>query len=100
VERNPVRAGLVARPEEYPWSSAAAHVAGRDDSFVKVAPLLEMVVSWREFLLPLDGEDDLARLRKHERTGRPLGSEEFLRRVESATGRTLRPLKRGPGQWN
>lgn len=28
VEQNPVRAGLVARPADYPYSSAAAHLAG------------------------------------------------------------------------
>src|SRR5712671_817565 len=30
VERNPVRAKIVRRPEEYPWSSAPAHVSGGD----------------------------------------------------------------------
>ena len=28
IEQNPVRAGLAATPWDYPWSSAAAHVAG------------------------------------------------------------------------
>jgi len=31
VERNPVRARLVARAWEWPWSSAAGHVNGRGD---------------------------------------------------------------------
>ena len=35
VEMNPVRAGLVDRAEAYRWSSAAAHLAGRDDLLVK-----------------------------------------------------------------
>jgi putative transposase len=35
VELNPVRAGLVARAEDWPWSSAAAHLAGRDDALVR-----------------------------------------------------------------
>src|SRR5437870_10030589 len=30
VERNPLRARLVQRPEEYPWSNAPAHVTGGD----------------------------------------------------------------------
>ncbi len=38
VETNPVAAGLVARPEEYQWSSARAHLAGQDDGFGKVEP--------------------------------------------------------------
>jgi putative transposase len=39
VELNPLRAGLVDRPETYPWSSAAANLNGRDDALVKVFPL-------------------------------------------------------------
>ena len=46
VEFNPVRAGLVEKPEEYQWSSAAAHMSGRDDALVKVLPLLDMVGNW------------------------------------------------------
>ena len=47
IELNPVRAGLV---ERYPWSSAAAHLAGCDDRLVRVRPLLEMFGDWREYL--------------------------------------------------
>ena len=39
VELNPVRAGLVKAPSRYRWSSAAAHVRGKDDALVQVAPL-------------------------------------------------------------
>ena len=42
VELNPVRAGLVQAPSRYRWSSAAAHLRGRDDAPVQVAPLLQM----------------------------------------------------------
>jgi len=31
VELNPVRAKLVERPEEFRWSSAKAHLSGKDD---------------------------------------------------------------------
>ena len=50
VELNPVRAGLVAHAEAWPWGSARAHLAGRDDGLVSVAPLLEAVGDWRTFL--------------------------------------------------
>src|SRR5512136_131394 len=43
VELNPVRARLVELPWQYPWSSAAAHVRGRDDVLVKVRPMLGRV---------------------------------------------------------
>jgi putative transposase len=39
VELNPVKAGLVATPEAHPWSSAAAHLSGKDDALVKAVPL-------------------------------------------------------------
>src|SRR4030095_8537918 len=39
VELNPVRAGLINAPRGYRWSSAAAHVPGRDDTLVRVARL-------------------------------------------------------------
>jgi len=32
VERNPVRARLCARPQDWLWSSAAAHLAAGDDA--------------------------------------------------------------------
>jgi putative transposase len=43
IEMNPVRAGLVDRPGEYLWSSATAHILGREDGLVRVSPLLELV---------------------------------------------------------
>ena len=95
VEMNPVRAGLAKRPEDYPWSSARAHMEGRDDSLVKVAPLLEIVGDWRTFLdVPATDDPDL--LRRHERTGRPLGGETFVERLEAELKRNLRPQKPGP----
>jgi len=35
-------------------------------------------------------------LRRHSRTGRPLGNETFLERLETMAGRILKPQKRGP----
>ena len=40
VAMNPVRARLVERAEDWPWSSVRAHLAGRDDGLVEVGPLL------------------------------------------------------------
>jgi putative transposase len=97
VELNPVRAGLAARAEAWPWSSARAHLAGRDDGLVSVAPLLDAVGDWRAFLDGgTPGEDALALLRTHERTGRPLGDAGFVAQLEQRLGRRLRPGKRGP----
>jgi putative transposase len=96
VELNPVRAGLIESPSRYPWSRAAAHVRGRDDALVKVRPPSTLVPNWRSFLSRVIREEDIKVLRAHERTGRPLGDEEFLASLEKDLGRILRRQKPGP----
>lgn len=95
VELNPVRAKLCVKPEEYRWSSATAHLAGKDDVLVKVKPMLERVNNWEELLASGDQAlfDDV---RMHERTGRPLGGGSFMERVSSLVGRELGKKKPGP----
>ncbi len=41
---------MVKKPQEYRWSSASAHIAGRDDRLMHGAPLLEMFGEWDDFL--------------------------------------------------
>lgn len=96
VEMNPVRAHLVADAVSWPWSSARAHLAGKDDDLVKVAPLLEIAGDWKLFLAGAEAEEQTNDIRKHERTGRPLGSEGFIEKLESALERTLKRGKPGP----
>ena len=96
VELNPVRAGLVKEPWQYPWSSAAAHLAGCNDRLVRVGPLLKMFGDWREYLTRDIPEEDVQVLRRHERTGRPLGDDTFVAGLEEALGQDLRLRKRGP----
>ena len=89
VERNPVRAGLARQPEDWAWSSARAHLAARDDDLVRVAPLLERYPDWPAYLGAATQEATLETLRGHGRTGRPLGSESFVARLETMLGRRL-----------
>ncbi|MGO9121699.1 MAG: transposase [Desulfomonilaceae bacterium] len=96
VELNPVRARLVRVPGEYLWSSAAAHIAGQNDDLVKVAPLLGMVGGWSAFLAEETATEHVELLRLHERTGRPLGSDEFIGHPEKTIGRRLRRKRPGP----
>jgi putative transposase len=96
IELNPVRAGLVKRPEEYRWSSCRAHLRLVKDSLVAVEPLLAYVDKWDEFLhYPVD-PDQRDMFQKHERTGRPLGSDAFISRLEIRMGRSLKKKKTGP----
>jgi putative transposase len=95
IELNPVRAKLVSSAEQWPWSSAKAHLSGRDDRLTKVSPLLAMVGDWRGFLNSALREEELLDLRAHGRTGRPLGNSAFLEKLEATVGRALRPRNGG-----
>jgi putative transposase len=95
VELNPVRAQLATRPQDWPWSSARAHLDGGGDATVAAQPLLERVADWRSFL---DGDLEaaaLAALRRHGRSGHPLGSAAFLETLARALGRDVRPRRPG-----
>jgi putative transposase len=91
VERNPVRAGIVRRAEDYPWSSAAAHCGLRCDPLISPLPL-ERVIGirdWSAWLAEEDGAKMLSVMRLCTRAGRPIGSDEFVARLESLAGRSL-----------
>ena len=96
IDLNPVKARLAISPEEYPWSSAAAHLAGSDDILVKTSPLLRIVRNWREFLSEGIETMEAAENERHERNGRPLGSAGFVADMEAKLGRTLSRKKPGP----
>jgi putative transposase len=96
IELNPVRARLADRPEAWRWSSARAHLRRRDDKLVQVRPLLDAVPDWRRFLAEHEEEPTFDALRRHTRTGRPLGGPDFVARLETLLGRRLRPRKPGP----
>ena len=89
VEMNPVRAGLVERPGDYRWSSAAAHLGRRD-----TRGLVDMEWWRREY----DGVDwgqtlggpeleQSASLRRCTYAGRPFGDEEFVKAIAEQFGR-------------
>jgi putative transposase len=94
IERNPVP-NLVARPEEWRWSSVHAHLSGADDGLVRVAPLLQRVRDWAAYVGTAVPGDIAEALRSHVKTGRPLGDEAFVTSVERTLGRALRPRVRG-----
>ena len=96
TEMNPVRAGLARRAADWRWSSARAHLAGRDDGLVAVEPLLTLVPDWSAFLADGLADAERDRIRAAERTGRPLGAPGFVERLETHLGRPLARLKPGP----
>lgn len=95
VEMNPVAAGLVEAPEQYCWSSARAHMEGKDDQLVEVAPLIELAGNWLDYLR-LSDESEVKSIHLHEKTGRPLGGATFIEALENQLARLLSPQKPGP----
>ncbi|MFH1023299.1 MAG: transposase [Planctomycetota bacterium] len=91
VERNPVRAKLVKKAEEYPWSSAGFHAGLRkEDPLVKSMEWTAgMADDWRRHLRMTDDEGAMRRLREETMSGRPAGDSTFVGRMEKALGRVL-----------
>jgi len=95
VERNPVAGGLCDNPDAWPWSSAQAHISGKNDDLVHVRPMLDRVSDWRSYLAEDSDPRILDALQKNLRTGRPLGDAAFVGRIEKLLGRNIRPGKAG-----
>ncbi|MEG3618390.1 transposase [Magnetovibrio sp. PR-2] len=96
VERRPQATGAAKTARTYKWSSAKAHLNGKDDALVTVAPMLKKAKGgWGDVIKGKDDADMAKALESHLSTGRPLGSDKFLDKVEAQLGRTLRPQKRG-----
>jgi putative transposase len=84
VERNPVRAGLVARAEEWGWSSLSA-VTAPDHPTVHPGPAPRRR-DWRAWAHPIETEAALAALRQSIIRGAPFGSERWKTRTAKALG--------------
>ena len=57
-----------------------------------------MIGDWAAFLNSAMPEEELSDIRHHTRTGRPLGDEAFLARLEGMVGRVLKPQKAAPNR--
>ena len=87
IELNPVRAKLVKRPERWQWSSAEAHIKGEKDKLIRSSKPMRDSGEWQSLLE--GGMDESNEFRKHEKTGRPLGSESFINKLENLLERKL-----------
>jgi putative transposase len=92
IERNPVRAKIVGRPEDYPWSSAQAHVFRLADEVLSDCIMLQQIHDWRAYLAESENENDLEEIRKNQCSGRPLGSETFYETIEKKLRRQGRSV--------
>ena len=82
IEINPVKRDYVYQPEDWQWSSAKAHIMKCPDPLVQTVPLLKRVeTKWRDFLAETRPPEEADLFYSHEKTGRPLGSDDFLAMV-------------------
>jgi len=96
IERNPIRANIVKRAEDYTWSSAKAHILRERDDTLSDKGWLEdnEVNAYCEFLRYEDKKIESS-IRKSTSTGRPFGSEEFLKILEKILEQDIFPRKGG-----
>jgi putative transposase len=96
VALNPVRARLVQKAWDWPWSSVAAHLQGEDDALVRVAPVLARVERFADLIESDPDDPAFAALRAAETTGRPLATATFVADLEQRLGRAI--ARRSPGR--
>ena len=90
VERNPVRAGIVDRAQDYEWSSAAAHCGVRCDSLLPDEFLPRFwPADWSAWLDESDLTQDAALICRKTRSRSPLGSDDFVTDLEQRLGYPL-----------
>ncbi|HEY9446003.1 MAG TPA: transposase [Burkholderiales bacterium] len=103
IELNPVRAAMVARPEDYSWSSYRFHAMGIDNA--TVSPHDEYLAlgvdaehrhaAYRDFCGRRIKQDQLDDIRMSTNKGWPLGRDRFKDEIEMTLSRAVRPAKRG-----
>jgi putative transposase len=96
VERNPLRAGLVQRAEDWPWSSLGARQAGKPCAAWLHPWPVPMPRDWLGWVNEAQTAAELAAVRCSVVRGRPFGSAEWQASVVQQLGlqATVRPRGR------
>jgi putative transposase len=102
IELNPVRAGMVARPEEYRWSSYGVNAWGDASWLVPHEEYLRLgqtrdarCHAYRELFKYQVSEADLHCIRKAAHYCQPVGDDRFRQQIEKKYGIKLGQAKRG-----
>ena len=97
VERNPLRANLVAKPEAWRWSSLHLRHAGDPRAAAWLHPWpIDMPADWIDWVAAPQTQAELDAVRRAVVRGSPYGSETWQRRTAHRLGldATLRPRGR------
>lgn len=103
IELNPVRAGVVSAPGEYPYSSYSHHALGKDDSLLSPhANYLELhtdpairLQAYRALFSDVLSEELLTRLRKNTNACTIIGNDRFIEQIAVMLGRAVPTARRG-----
>ncbi len=96
VELNPVKAGMVKKAWDYRWSSVHAHLSGKDSQgIIQPENLLKLTGDWKAYLKEAQAFKS-GEFERHERTGRPLGTDRFIEKAERLLNRELKKKRPGP----
>jgi putative transposase len=103
IELNPVRAGMVADPAAYPWSSYRHNALGEPDELVSPHALYEVLgenglarqQAYRELFDEALGEPTLEEIRQATNKAWILGDDRFRDRIQALLGRPVRARPRG-----
>lgn len=103
IELNPVRAAMVATPNEYRWSSHACNAGGSHDLLITPHPAYlqlgsvaeERQASFRRLFNTALASEDTAELRLHTQQQKAWGSDRFRQHVEVQTQRAASTRHRG-----
>ncbi len=106
IEMNPVRAGMVAHPRDYPWSSHRRYAYGTDD--LNLSWLIEhdeytrlglntkeRCPAYRALFKEVVDMDELGLIRDASHKGWALGNEKFQREIEALSSRRASSLGKG-----
>ena len=103
IELNPVRAGMVSHPADYPWSSYRCNSEGSANSIITAHTEYlqlnrlkeERLRAYRNLVEELVDEQELGKIRAATNGNFVLGSARFQREIESALGRRTHRGKPG-----
>jgi putative transposase len=103
IELNPVRAGMVKHPGEYPWSSYCCNALGEPDSLVSGHGLYgrlgenpeERQQAYRALFAHEIGEEVLEQIREATNKAWVLGDQRFRDQIQAQLRRRVAPKAKG-----
>lgn len=103
IELNPVRAGLVTSPGDYPYSSFAHNAGGNSDNLLTPHDIYESLAStsderraaYRNLFVDAIAPELLSMIRDTTNACLVLGNDRFKDQIEAMLGRSVRPGKDG-----